>query len=263
MTDNHTIWSEHSYPWSPELGVNAWVPVEVQWCCCAAIWTGTIFWVVTYGVGMQDGETKGPIGQVDRWMPPLLVLPGHVIFFGFVSFSLPSMVWFNYIMNFVCLFACVLCKVSVPYLIGSFTACMFLFPVLTAVNSGLVDYDYGSYSIGVAYPTGLSNAVTFLMVQHGYITKRTRWLLQSIGWTIIMSGIPIATILAGSQIAEYKMNLLQFIRYSAFQLSIYLFIYYGICHHLEPKALAETENGEEQLSQIPGAIMWAKMEDAT
>mmetsp|Transcript_76600 Transcript_76600/g.135737 ORF Transcript_76600/g.135737 Transcript_76600/m.135737 type:complete len:173 (+) Transcript_76600:73-591(+) len=120
---------------------------------------------------------------------------------------------------------------------------LFLMPVYTATLANLVLYDVGEYSIEVAWYSGLSNACTFVWVRRGWITQHQRWLLQSVGWTVVMSGAPIAMKFFDVDVQSYKLNLVQFIRYSAFQLTIYTFMYYGICSWIEPILFKETGRG--------------------
>lgn len=237
-------WSEHAAPWKGDLGVDyyfsfgSFSSVSIQWFMCGLIWLVMMVWMFTGCI-----FKTGCMSKFNTWMPPLLIVPGHIIFFGFVSHVPEAEVWLDYFMNFACFFVSVYFNAGVPYLTGAFPAVLFLLPVYIATLAELVIYDIGSYSIGVPWPSGLSNACTFVWVRKGWISQQTRWVMQSLGWTIIMSGYPILSKLLDQDVNSYKLNLVQFMRYSAFQLSLYTFMYYGICNHVEPIIFKETAQG--------------------
>lgn len=239
-------WDEHAAPWDETLGVNqyfsVWIftSVQVQWLMCGLIWTVTMVWVSTGCI-----FKTGCMSKFNTWMPILLIVPGHIVFFGFISDNPEMTVWRDYLMTFVVFFASVYFKAGVPFLTGAFPVVLFLLPIYTGIHTPakIVEYDIGQYSIGVAWPSGLSNACTFVWVRKGWISQHTRWLMQTIGWTTIMSGVPIGSLFLDYDFPEYKLNLVQFVRYSAFQLSIYTFMYYGICNHIEPIIFKETGQG--------------------
>lgn len=204
---------------------DVWLPVWVEWLLCVVIWSSVAFWAFS-------PATLFP--ETNRFLPPALMwMAGYPLFFGFVS-SIPSVyICVEYVVNFVCLGAFAYLGALRPFLCGAVCGPVFLFPVMLAAEKGLVKYDTSSYSIGVGWTTGISNGIMFLVEQRGLISTHSRFVIQSLGWTLIMSGIPIAMLIAGIEMTSYKLTLPQTIRYSAFQLTVYTFIYYGVCANLE------------------------------
>lgn len=188
---------------------------------------------------MAEGSGS-KISEINRSNEPPYAWISYLEFFGFWSFSLDVSVWEGCLMNAICLLLCTYCRVLLPYLLGAFGGSVLLCPVLTALKTTLAHYNYDAYSLGMAYPAGLSNAVTFFMVQRKWITQRQRWLFQALGWTLIMTGMPVLSIACGFDIDDYKFSPLQLMRCSTSRLSLYLFIFYGLCNQLEPWALSET-----------------------
>jgi len=201
-----------------------YVPIWFEWLMCAVIWSSIAFWCL-----MPDAAPR-----VNRYLPPALMwFAGYPLFFGFVSAAPSAYIIAEYLVNFLCLGAFAYLGALRPFLCGAFCGPVFLFPVMTAAEKGLVEYDTSSYSIGVGWTTGISNGIMFLAEEAGYISRHQRFVIQSIGWTAVMSGIPIVMLMMGQSMPSYKLTLAQTVRYSAFQLSVYTFIYYGVCANLE------------------------------
>lgn len=225
-------WSEKECeePWTPELGVNEYLPPHLQWYCTYAVPVCILVWLVTWN--------SYPV--FSAWFPPMLmVVLGYPIFFGFVSNqpSNPCLKAFTTLV--ICTMVFAYLKALVPFLVGVLCGPVFLIVVVTAVDKKLVEYDYEWYSITVGGDTGMWNAITFLAVKHWGLPDQWRWILLSLGWPCIMSVIPCVLLARGMKFEAYKLNLQQMIRYSAFQFTLYIFIYYGVCKNLEQMAFAE------------------------
>lgn len=163
----------------------------------------------------------------------MLWVAGFPMFFGFVS-KAPSVSGVASLsINVLCVAIFVWMDALVPFLIGAFCAVFFMFPVGIVVHKGIVVYDYENYSLGVVWTTGISNAVTFVLLRWGWLTDSQRWILQCLGWPIILSGLALYEIQSEGENEAYKLNTAQTIRYSAFQVSLYIFVYYGFCKHVE------------------------------
>lgn len=244
---------EHAAPWAEDLNVNQWLSVNVQWVLCACLWLGVFLWARAY-IHVARGHCDRLSQVLDQWLPLfLMIFLGYPIFFGFVSHSLPAKTIMDFVTDVVLLVVTARLNVLIPYLAGAFCSVLFLFPVLTALDHKLVAYDYGWYSINVIWTTGASNALTAVAVRRGWISELSRWLGQSLGWPLVMSGGPIVLMLLGQDFSDaYKLNLAQLLRYSTFQVSLYMCIYAGICRNVEI-ALSETKedlgrpNNEEEL----------------
>merc|ERR1712194_572085 len=105
---------------------------------------------------------------------------------------------------------------------------VFVLAVHLGQVKGLVKYSLGPYVLS-QWLTGASNAFFFYAVKKSWIKDLTRWRLQSFGWILVMNGpIWLEIFMTGRQ-DTYELNTAQIIRYSTFNLSLYTFVYYGIC----------------------------------
>mmetsp|Transcript_24157 Transcript_24157/g.45828 ORF Transcript_24157/g.45828 Transcript_24157/m.45828 type:complete len:257 (+) Transcript_24157:45-815(+) len=223
--------AERAKPWTPNLGVNVWVSVKIQWYCTYAIAASVLFWLVTWD--------EFPI--FNAWFPPMLMFVlGYPIFFGFVSHSPSSASIKAYLRLIFCTINFAWLRALVPFMIGCLCGPVFMIAVTAALEKGLVEYDYHWYSITVGVDTGIANAIAFLAQKHCGLSERHRWILLSLGQPCFMSVMPIVMMYKGVSIEAYKLNLHQMIRYSAFQFTVYIFIYYGVCNNLEKIAYAES-----------------------
>mmetsp|Transcript_708 Transcript_708/g.1324 ORF Transcript_708/g.1324 Transcript_708/m.1324 type:complete len:423 (-) Transcript_708:219-1487(-) len=224
---------------------------RIQWVLCGIIWFITAMWLLLYGVFCDSEEMKSDrmtwteyvhgkdpcvvnyYGyHIVSWSPVCLIVPGYIMFLGFVSYS-PSMYdWIQYIMNFACLVYFRFKGGLTAYLLGYFGSCVFLLPVIVARDAELAKYSYKSYTLGVGWTTGISNGLLSLAHDAGYISEPMRWKVQVVGWSLIMSGSVILTACMGNT-ESYKLTLGETLRYSAFQIAVYTFIYFGICRTME------------------------------
>lgn len=224
---------------------------RIQWAICGTIWLVTAIWLCLYGVFCDSEEMKQDkmtwpeyvdgkqpcivsyYGyHIVSWSPVCLIVPGYILFLGFVSYSPSLYDCVQYIMNFACLVFFRFTGGLTAYLLGYFGSCVFLLPVIVARDADLAMYSYKSYILGVGWTTGISNGLCSNLYHAGYLSEPMRWKIQILGWSLIMSGSVILTACMGNT-ESFKLTLGETLRYSAFQLSVYTFIYFGVCRTME------------------------------
>lgn len=209
--------------------LSQFLPVWFEWLMAIIIWASTFVWAMC-----PEVEHHRWCPECDRWMPAAVMwLAAYPMFFNLVNRCPSPYDWFNYTMNWVCLLACARYGALLPFLCGGFCGPVFVMPVMVAAERCLSEFDTDSYLIGVGWTTGMSNGVMFLAQNRLGFSTHARFVIQVLGWTAVMSGIPILMQILGMEMPSYKLTLPQTIRYSAFQLSIYTFIYYGVCRNFE------------------------------
>lgn len=220
-------------------GANKWIPASGQWVLFGIICVLVVIWAVLTAqlpdsVSPSNSTWIGPeLGLNTFAMPLVMLIVALIMFFGLVSYELPINKCFDALTDIMLVAVFAKLRVCIPYLTGCFATIFFLYPVQTATKKKLVEYDYGWYSLNVLWTTGASNAYTALLVNQGAMSIKARWLGQSLGWPVIMSALVIVPMLMGVKMEAYKLKLDETIRYSAFQVSVYIFIFYGFSAHAE------------------------------
>lgn len=209
------------------LPVNIWLPTYVQWAIFALIVTAVVCWVPTVPPKLGDLTLR-------TLAPPFVILVlAFTMFFGLVSHMVAVSTVVDAVTDLLLVATFWRLRVLTPYLSASFASIFFLVPVIDASQQHLVSYDYAWYSLNVIWTLGASNAYTAVLVKRGWLSQRARWLGQSLGWPVIMSGLVIVPLLMGAELEAYRLSLPETVRYSAFQVSVYIFVFYGFCGHIE------------------------------
>jgi hypothetical protein len=204
--------------------------VIIQWTCCVAIWLYALMWA---------GLVKLP----PYWEASgncISTTLGLILVCLFITYTHSLYTWILFLIHFFLLkaFMKYSAKAGRAYVIGCFCAPIFMKPVQLASAAGMLKYDIASYCLGVGWSIGISNAGMYLLRHKGYISEWIRWKSQVFGWTILMSGIPIVVLLAGGDVDAYTktdgtaLRVDDMVRYSAFQLSVYLCTF-EVCRYFE------------------------------
>lgn len=234
-----SCFSEDSEPSPCITGVNRWLPVPLQWVCVTIIFAATLSWLVTGYMDISPEQQKlHKLREMSQWAPLLLMwLVGYPLLYGFISKSPSFDVWFNYVLHPVLFVVFKHFDAVVPYLTASSCAIFLYFPVLSTKRAGISFFDYDDFSIGTVWSTAISNPITYLLVKNGKITEHSRWVFQSVGWPLLVASW-VFFVFGHEQ--AYRINRPQFVRYAFCLVSIYMFMYAGLCRSLEELILPST-----------------------